>query len=284
MNCRVVGHGLLALSFFSMIGCGPNETICTSRYGNGQLKYEVPCVDGLFDGTYREYNKHGDLWVVKHFDAGVEVDTTTYYYSGSGQLLKSVPMQEGAKHGQAFEYYEDGQLKRAQTYRQGKRHGQDINYHPDGETVQELKTYQDNVLQGPYERRDETGTLLVEGKYADGQRVGTWQHHYPSGELKATFGYEQGKKNGPFEILRPNGRPYVTGNYRRGLVSGKVIYFDQSGRVAYEETWNQGKNLDYDQASGLEQTYDRNEAGFFDAREGFRIQVEADEVNIQDEQ
>lgn len=272
------------MAWFALLGlgCGPNETICTSRYSNDQLKYEVPCRDGLFHGTYREYNKHGDLWVVKHFEAGVEVDTTTYYYSGSGNLLKSVPMQEGAKHGQALEYYEDGPLKRAQTYRQGRRDGQDIHYHPDGKTVQELKTYQDNVLQGPYERRDETGALLVEGQYVDGQRVGTWQHHYPDGALKATFGYEQGKKIGPFEILRPNGRPYVKGSYRRGLVSGKVVYFDRMGNVAYEETWNQGKNLDYDQASGLAQTYDGNQAGFFDAREGFRIRVEEDEVAIRD--
>lgn len=275
---RALVVGLLGLGLGS---CDSSPTICTSYYKQDKLKYEVPCKKGVFEGTYREYNRSGDLWVVKHYVEGVEEDTTRYYYSRTGELLKQVPMLHGQKHGQAVEFYKDGARKRVQQYEQGQRVGEDVRYHEDGQTLQERTTYVANRQEGPYLRQSASGQALVQGQYEAGQAVGTWTHRYANGKVKARFRYEVGQKHGPFEILRANGNFYLKGTYQHGLVSGTVTYFNRAGYEAYTERWRRGKNLDYDPATRMDQQYEENKGGFSDLGQGFRIRVSPEAIEIE---
>jgi antitoxin component YwqK of YwqJK toxin-antitoxin module len=274
-------RGFLFLVVCTWLSCGQEPTLCTSYYSQDKLKYEVPCKDGLFHGTYREYNRAGNLWVVKHYVDGVVEDTTRYYYARSGELLKEVAMLHDKKQGQSVEYAEDGSRKRVQHFEQDRRVGEELTYHPDGKTIEELKTYRDHQLNGPYRRQDETGQVLLEGTYQAGEPAGTWVHFYPDGNPKAHFTFEAGEKAGPFDVLRPNGQPFVKGKYRRGKVDGLISYFNAAGQPVYEERWKLGTNLDHDQGSGLDREYDVNQGGFYDASQHFRIKVSQQTVTIE---
>ncbi len=262
------------------ISCGPKETICKKKFSNGSLEYEVPCIGGVFNGEYREYNRAGDLWITKTFVKGVEVDTTRYYYSRTGEILKEIPMRLGEKHGLAKEYYKDGNLKRVQQFSQGVRNGEDATYYPRSTQIHFTKTYRGGVPEGDYRRYTPDGKTALEGQYAQGKASGEWKHYYPSGKLKAQWNYRTGMAQGDFLVLRLNGQPYLKGSFRDGLVNGTVNYHDSRGNASYQERWSRGVNLEFDQASGLESSYPDNKAAFWLLKERTYLYLSPDSVMI----
>ncbi|MEO0468134.1 MAG: hypothetical protein AAF206_00835 [Bacteroidota bacterium] len=224
--------------------CGEGESgpkICQEFHGNGALKHEVPCLNGVPEGEMKIYHANGDLRATKFFVNGLEEDTARYFYSKTGDVLKTVPMIAGKRNGQAIEYDKKGRLIETTDYQEDLKHGAEIRYFPDSEQIQEKKEYAEGYLHGKYAAFSAAGNPVREGEYYYDRKFGKWRMFRKDGSLLATFTYFSGQRQGGFGVFRKNGIPFLSGQYQEGKIQGEVKYFNSGGEIRRVENWFDGQ-------------------------------------------
>lgn len=192
---------LALLSLVGLYSCGEKWGTCTTYYKDGEtVRSKVPCnlKNGYKNGVMKIFKKNGDLWqTIVYVENKIE-DTTRFYYSRSGEILKVVPMLHGQKEGTAIEYSRDGKVLKEQPYKDGKKEGTHKEFDEDGRLIAEeyfmnglkekVSTYYyeesdqlkesisfiQNVRNGAYQKFDEKGRLILSGAYKNGRPTGEW--------------------------------------------------------------------------------------------------------------
>ncbi|MCI4668503.1 MAG: hypothetical protein MRZ79_10220 [Bacteroidia bacterium] len=202
------------LAFLLMVGlssCGDKFGTCTTYYEDGEtVRSKVPCnlSTNEKNGIMRVYKKNGDLWKTMVYVDNMLEDTTRFFYSRTGEPLKTVPMQKDKRHGVAKEYFKNGKVKREQPYINNLKEGFHRIYDEEGRILSEtyynkgLKekiaitnfedvdqlhekiSYKQNRRYGAYEKYNQQGKLVLKGEYRNGYPVGTWRFRTVVGNLK----------------------------------------------------------------------------------------------------
>ncbi|MEO0897826.1 MAG: hypothetical protein AAFY71_15575 [Bacteroidota bacterium] len=204
--------GLISL-FLLLASCGDKYGNCITYYEDGEtIRTVVPCnmSKGIKNGVMKTYRKNGDIWNTKTYVDNVVEDTTKYYYSYGGELLKTVPMAKGERNGQSVEYYRNGQVKAETDYTNNKKDGAKREYtkkgkllleefykkglkekvasyyFDKGEILREKISYIQDVRNGAYEQYNEKGKLLLKGAYKNGKPINKWTIRTSYGNLVTT--------------------------------------------------------------------------------------------------
>lgn len=154
---------LCSLGCLVLVACQSKDTgpkICQAFHRNGALKYEVPCQNGVFHGLYKQYSEDGNLWRETVYEQGVMVDTTRYYYSKLGKILKVIPMVEGKISGVSTEFYKSGTVRQVTNYVAGQKTGPMYTLSETGDTTAYV-TYQGDLADGPARMYRPDGSLIL---------------------------------------------------------------------------------------------------------------------------
>ena len=204
--------------------------------------------DGLVDWTYEYENdlKHGcaqrfdslgNVIEEKFFVNGIVQGVHSWYYS-SGELKKSVNVENGKNVGQLLEYnkegdviteevYDGGFLKDRETYNRydekGEKTGVWREFYPDG-TIKSEKSYKDGKLDGISKEFDTKGRLTTLDKMNYGKvdtamgftLLDMYKDFHDNGKKKLVGGLQDGLKNGIFREYDDQGN----------LVTGYIYEYD----------------------------------------------------------
>lgn len=180
-------------------------------YSDGKISIEANYSMGKLHGSYKNFDKSGELIVSGELNSGYPVGvwmyhydekwnkvkskseasffrkidygtgsspwkTTDYYISGEkqfeGTLLNDTP--EDLLTGKALFYYKNGKIEKEETYdNQGNLTGKSLAYYPSGKFAQELN-YSQNQLSGAYVHYDQDGQVIATGSYKDDNKIGEW--------------------------------------------------------------------------------------------------------------
>lgn len=96
----------------------------------------------------------------------------------------------------------------------------------------------DTDYTGEFFQKYETGVVKTKGFFRFGKRHGQWFYFYPKGFIWSEAFYDNGKMNGHSKVYSENGKPYAEGEYRKDLSVGLWRYYDTTGTVIKEVTYD----------------------------------------------
>ena len=138
-----------------------------------------------------------------------------------------------------IEKYVDGAPSRIVWMERGVPDGLDVLLHPNGQ-VARLTSWRSGVRTGMSKSFHEEGQLLEQGAYVDGHRDGLWIAYYPSGAILAETYLCNGLRVDQFRQWHDNCFLKVLGAFRDDERHGEWIFFDERGKPARYETYDQG--------------------------------------------
>jgi antitoxin component YwqK of YwqJK toxin-antitoxin module len=274
-------------NFVNDIKQGPTYTY----YPNGNLWKEVNFIDGLEEGTGREYaNNDGrviklitykkgfitDIDNINRLDnAGMKQGRWMDFYEG-GNVKWEGEFKNDLKNGYFKEYSKEGNLITTQKYIDGILQEEveelaklDIKteYYSTGKP-KIIASYKNNVPEGV--RREfspegeivagyifKTGIIIGEGIINEaGIKDGPWKEFYPNGNVKSTGIYDKGKRTGEWKFFHPNGQLEQIGSYNKdGKEDGIWTWYYATGSLLREDTYFNGKNdghsVEYDESGEI---------------------------------
>ncbi|MDZ7845577.1 MAG: hypothetical protein U5L96_01670 [Owenweeksia sp.] len=245
-------------------------------YPTGELKREVPFVDGLEKGDGFEFNKEGRIITLLTYKAGVltkkqRINRTDDQDQKQGiwmdfyknrKVKSEGPYVNGLKNGYWKFYQANGNLKRVEKWVMGVLQ-ENANETAKVEIKREINpqtgklafkgAYRNGKPEGVHRQYDEEGNVIASKIYSDGvvlfegivdeqgRRQGPWKIFYTCGELKAEGSYKDNRKVGKWVYYYRNGDIEQSGNYARGLPDGLWTWYYENGQVWREEEYLMGR-------------------------------------------
>ncbi len=256
-------------------------------YPNGKIRKEVNFVDGLEEGTGKEYSaddgrvikmiyyKKGftiDIEYVNRIDkAGMKQGKWKFFYP-NGVIRLEGEYKNDTKHGYFKEYSEDGNLLLTSKYIDGILQ-EDVaelvkleiktEYYSDG-NVKIVASYKNDVPEGirrEYSQEGEIikgyvfkkGSVVGEGIIdEEGIKDGPWKEYFNNGDLKSTGTYDKGKRIGEWKFWHPNGQMEQIGSYNNdGKEAGTWAWDYPTGDLLREASYYNGMidgySIEYDE-------------------------------------
>ena len=84
-------------------------------------------------------------------------------------------------------------------------------------------------LAGHWRYYSETGLLLREGDFADGQREGDWIEFHANGQMRSSGLLHMGMAEGPWQYWHENGKLAAEGTYVNNFREGPWMFWDEQG-------------------------------------------------------
>lgn len=128
------------------------------------------------------------------------------------KVYKTIPYENGKKHGIEYEYYKSGHIARETSYNMDVKHGKYAKYYNPRESTSK-------------HRIDETAY------YVFGEIHGEYVGYYRNGNLYLTVQYDNGKMLGQWRSFHSNGAIWVTKYYANEATRGPFEERDQSGNI-----------------------------------------------------
>ncbi|MBR3529533.1 MAG: hypothetical protein IKN84_07725 [Bacteroidales bacterium] len=175
---------------------------------------------------------------------------------------------KGRRQGHWIKTDKDGSRIFEGDFVDGKETGTFNYYYPNG-TLKIRNTYTDPGRFCKHQAYDEKGHLLAEGYYNQKNRDSVWHIYNEEGRLLKIASYRMGIKEGTHIIFSAEGdtveistwkdnrrhgrwwkrlgkRAYICGNYVEGLMQGRLVEYDDQGRLSREGYFKDGaKNGKY---------------------------------------
>lgn len=107
-----------------------------SYYENGQVKSEIPLVNGLKSGSMILYFPNGQVNEIRAYKDG-KMDGTWLTFTEKGSKVAEANYADGLKNGKWFIWDENGVLRYDMTYQKGQKAGLWIIYDEKGNKVSE---------------------------------------------------------------------------------------------------------------------------------------------------
>jgi antitoxin component YwqK of YwqJK toxin-antitoxin module len=96
----------------------------------------------------------------------------------------------------------------------------------------------DSDYTGEFFQKYETGVIKTKGFFRFGKRHGQWFYFYPNGYIWSEAFYDNGKMNGHSKVYYETGKVYYEGNYKQDVAVGLWHYYDTTGALAIERTYD----------------------------------------------
>lgn len=170
----------------------------------GRVKaWEGTYNQGLLEGETSQFNDKGSKVVSTFFKAGKKTGTASVYLP-DGRLLAATEYQDDHKQGLERDYYPNGKVKRTVSWINGKKDGEETAFNIDGQkTVSNF--WKNGLLDGPSKEWSESGVLLYEAEYSEGQKNGKCCKYYDNGQPKLVLNYEADHQVGVRKKFDPDG-------------------------------------------------------------------------------
>lgn len=227
-----------------------NLEVRNEYYEDGRIKKTGTYLDGLAEGTHKEYSPEGKITNAKIFKAGDLI--------GEGLIDEA-----GNRQGPWTEYHPGGQVKAKGVYDNGSRIGEWIFYHANGKTEQKgkydkngkpqglWKWFYDNGLpwreenylngkrEGPLVEWNDSGKVITKGEYIDGLKEGKW--FYQIQDYREEGVYKSDLKDGPWESYYvESNKLRFAGKFVEGFPDGKHSYYFFDGKLSEEGKYIMG--------------------------------------------
>ena len=257
-------------------------------YPNGKLWKEANFIDGLEEGTGKEYAKNDgrviklitykkgfitDIENINRIDkANMKQGNWVGFYE-EGNVKWEGEFKNDLKNGYFKEYSKEGNLVTTQKYIDGILQEEveelaklDIKteYYPTGKP-KIVASYKNNIPEGV--RREyspdgkivagyifKTGVILGEGIIDEaGIKDGPWKEFYANGAIKSFGIYDKGKRTDEWKFFHPNGKLEQIGSYNKdGKEEGIWTWYYAIGSLLREESYFNGKleghSVEYDES------------------------------------
>lgn len=176
--------------------------------------------------------------------------------------------KQGRRQGHWIRTDKDGSKIFEGDFVDGQETGVFTYYYHDG-TVRIRNTYTEPGKRCLHEAYDEQGHLLARGEYNQRNRDGLWRFYAEDGHLVKEASYKMGVKDGQHVVFENNGdtaevanwennhrhgrwwkrigkKGFITGNYQNGGLEGRLVAYDDEGRLSREGSYSGGlKHGDY---------------------------------------
>ncbi len=202
-----------------------SETNYASNKLNGLAKYFDTTGSIVSEGVYKDSLKTG-LW--KYYHESI-VDENDVLISCSKQLCKESNYIEGKLNGIQKQYSILNEIKIP--CKENDQNTEDCTK-TECISINEIATYKDGELNGPYELKHVNGELISKGNYSNEKRTGKWQINNES----------------KFSLWL-NKRTYETGQYTNDQREGKWERFDADNQLLESYTYSHdsinGEHISY---------------------------------------
>ncbi|HXD94625.1 MAG TPA: hypothetical protein VNX01_15575 [Bacteroidia bacterium] len=96
----------------------------------------------------------------------------------------------------------------------------------------------DSDYTGEFFQKYESGVVKTKGFFRFGKRHGQWFYFYPHGLIWSEAFYDNGKMNGHSKVYYETGKVYYEGDYKQDVAIGLWHYYDTTGALAIERTYD----------------------------------------------
>lgn len=161
-------------------------------------------------------------------------DKVVKSFHKNGKVKAEIPTIKGKSHGIAKTYDENGKLLSLAQYRNDT-----LISIKELDSLGKIKAeyrYINKKLDGSARFFSDT-IVTEEGPLYRNKREGIWKEYTPKGKLRYQWTYRNDVLHGPYKSFYPNEKVEIEGNYFNGLKDGKLLTFDEAGRLISEELW-----------------------------------------------
>lgn len=169
--------------------------IWKSYYQGGLLKSQGNKTKGQNDGVWQFFDSKGRI--TKEFDFSKDVKWgCSKEYDTLGNVVKELFFVNNVLQGNIVEYYPSGELKRTVQVEDGKEVGVAHEFSKDGVIITE-EVFDNGFLKSreEYNRYDK-----------EGRKTGIWREYFPDGSIRTEGNYSDGEKKGVFKEYNKKGR------------------------------------------------------------------------------
>jgi antitoxin component YwqK of YwqJK toxin-antitoxin module len=170
-------------------------------------------------------------------EQGLRQGAWTEYYedgekAGEGYYLNNL------RQGEWKFYFKDGRLEQTGKYDQKGRPDGKWRWFYESGNLKKEDHFKNGLLNGPYVEKSDSGKVIIQGEYIDGEEEGEWL--YEVGDNKEIGSYVGGKREGLWkhytdEVL------YFEGNYIEGNPNGDFTYYWENEKIKEKGKYIMGK-------------------------------------------
>ncbi|MFT4801180.1 MAG: antitoxin component YwqK of YwqJK toxin-antitoxin module [Flavobacteriaceae bacterium] len=265
------------------------EGINFQYYPTGELKKEIPYVNGLRSGKGYEYSESQRIILIltyekdylKRVDKINRLDKIDRrqgvwkeFYDNKTVKWEGVYV-DGEKYGLFKSFDEDGAVTSVENYKNGVLDTESPesvileikNEYFKGGKVKSSGSYKDGSKHGTHRDFDENGNIVKSFVYEDGIMVaegivdkkgnfsGPWKLYFPNGNIKAKGSYELGKRVEDWVFYHINGIKSQSGKYWKGKPTGNWQWYYNNSELRRDENYRkgleEGESIEYDDTGSI---------------------------------
>jgi antitoxin component YwqK of YwqJK toxin-antitoxin module len=189
-----------------------------------------------FEGAFRDGERSGEwkFYYDNHFDKN---QTLTSY---SKEIYSIQNYDSGQKSGKSLRFSYLEQKKKLCDTLGNNLNPLDSCFELVYEKVNEISYYKNDLLHGPFERKDSDGKIILKGSFVEGLKEGEWLESLDNGGM-VNLVFKNGKINGKIIYRDSLSRVVKEGFYENDEPTGKWNEYDKNGQVLEEYNFKRGK-------------------------------------------
>ena len=117
--------------------------------------------------------------------------------------------------------------------------GKTCSWYPNGNIHTET-TFHEGKREGVWTIYFENGQPEKTGNIINGKDHGEYKEYYENGQLKYDYIYQNGSKEGVWKSWYADGGKYTERHFSQNTLNGKVLVWDEQGRLAKEYDYLKG--------------------------------------------
>lgn len=131
------------------------------------------------------------------------------------------------------QYFPNGGIKSEVQYKRDMKNGEALYYYNNG-NINIRCTYNNDKLDGLYEKFNPDGSLNESTNYKDGLKEGSSNLYFENGKIAISMNFENDLPQGEYKEYFDNGQVKIDGQYNGGFYDGEWSYYDFNGlKVGY---------------------------------------------------
>lgn len=147
-------------------------------------------VDGLKNGTFKEYFSNGSIKTEENYIYGVPDGRFNEWYQ-NGKQKEEVYYTEGNLTGKMTKWDDSGFIISVCDYDNDLKYGDYLLYFPGTNNLQTKEKYQNDLLDGVCEYYDINGNVALICQYEQGLKNGKYQEFFSNGKIKKEMRYSR---------------------------------------------------------------------------------------------
>lgn len=241
---------------------GLRDSIYSAYNYEGKLVNQGRYVNNEKTGTWKKYDRSGQLYAEEHYDHDLLHGKTVYFYP-DGQAEVEIDYVYGDRNGLYKRFSEKGELMYQLRYRDGVVVGYTYNndksvlvpeiaipgktgrvktYYQNGTPSAEFE-YVDGKLNGVHNLYHSNGKPKLLSKDVFGSSEGLVQEYFANGNRKSKYNYQYDNMHGAYSEFYESGVVKESGSFYNGYPHGTITLFSEKGKRLDSRKYYYGKLL-----------------------------------------